>query len=64
MDNRRYRFNVGNRTELLSSTTLPFMSWKEWGKKLKIKNEWAEKTWKIWSKIKNKVRTTKIAINP
>lgn len=49
---------------------LPFMSSKEW-KKLKLTNEWAEKTWKIWSKIRNKLgvsnsvsRVTKIAVNP
>lgn len=49
---------------------LPFMSLKEW-KKLKLTNVWTEKTWKIWSKIRNKLgvsnsvsRVTKIAINP
>ncbi len=31
---------------------LPFVSQKEW-KELKITNEWVEKTWKIWSKIRN-----------
>ncbi len=46
------------------------MSQKEW-KKLKITNRWVEKTWKIWSKIRNNLgipksvsRATKIAINP
>lgn len=47
-----------------------FVSQKEW-KKLKIKNKWVEKTWKIWYKIRNKLRisnsisrATKIVINP
>lgn len=33
----------------------PLMSWKEW-KNLIRKNEWVEKRWKVWSKIKKKLK--------